>query len=168
MTMLAAGAEALTAALHEEQRLCASLLALSAREEDAIVNGDVAVLTTLVDEQEHLLELLAALETERMTALTAIANACGIHVDALTLTQVASLTGGAQGAELQATGDALREAATSLQEANTRNAELLRSSRELIDRWIQYLRNVVTGTLTYTPGGEVHANLASRVVDRSA
>ena len=168
MSALVASTEALTAALDEEQRLCASLLALSEREEEAIVNGDVAILTTLVDKQEQLLELLAALETERMTALTAIAHACGIDVDHITLTQVAQLTGGPRGAALQAKGSTLREVATSLHEANTRNAELLRSSRDLIERWIQYLRNVVTGTLTYTPGGEMHGHLASRVVDRSA
>ena len=168
MNSLGASTEALTAALDEEHRLCSTLLDLSVREEEAILSGDVAVLTALVDEQEQLLELLATLETERMTALTAIAGASGLDADSITLTQVATLAGGRRGEVLQTTGAALREVADSLQQANTRNAELLRSSRELIERWIQYLRNVVSGSLTYNPAGSTQGALSARVLDRTA
>ena len=168
MSELSTSADALTAALAEEQRLYASLLVLAGREERAIVGGDVAELTEMTAEKERLLELLAALETERMTALTAIAAAAGVGAEALTLTGVASVVAPAQAAALTQVGVQLRTKALALKEANERNAELLRSSREIVERWIQYLRTVISGALNYTAEGSPDEPGGNRVIDRSA
>ena len=168
MSELSTRAEALGATLAEEEQLYASLLDIAGREERAIVSGDVGELTDLTDEKEQLLELLAALETERMTALTAIAAATGTSVETLTLTAVASMLEPAQDAALTGAGMELRARAVTLKRANDRNAELLRSSREVVDRWILYLRSVISSTLSYTAEGAPDEAAGNRVLDRSA
>ena len=168
MTDVRAGADALASALTEEQELLGTLLDLAGREERAIVGGDVAELTELTDQKEHLLELLATLETERATALTAIAGSSGLRIDALTLSAAAALVEPAEGAALTEAGIELRARALALKEANEHNAALLRGSREIVDRWIQYLRTIIAGSLTYTAEGSPNESGDNRVIDRSA
>ena len=168
MTAARADADALAAALTEEQELLGSLLDLAGREERAIVGGDVAELTELTDEKEQLLELLATLETERMTALIAIAGSSSLDIDALPLSAVAELVEPAAGAALTEAGIELRTRALALKEANEHNAALLRGSRDIVDRWIQYLRTIIAGSLTYTAEGSPNESGDNRVIDRSA
>lgn len=168
MSELSAGAEALGGALTEEQRLYVSLLALAGSEQRAIAGGDVAELTELTDEKEQLLELLATLETERMTALTAMAAAAGVSADGLTLSGVASMVEPRQGAALTEAGVELRARALALRDANERNALLLRGSSEVVERWIQYLRTIISEALTYNPRGSPDEAGVNRVIDRSA
>ena len=168
MTEARAGGDALAAALTEEQELLGSLLDLAGREERAIVGGDVATLTELTDQKEQLLEMLATLETERMTALTVIAGSSGLDIDALSLSAVAELVEPARGAALTEAGIELRTRALALKEANEQNAALLRSSRDIVDRWIQYLRTIIAESLTYTAEGSPNESGDNRVIDRSA
>jgi flagellar biosynthesis/type III secretory pathway chaperone len=165
---LNASVAALSSTLDEERETYVSLVALAGREERAIVAGDVEELTDVTDRQEQLMELLATLETERMTALTAIAAATGLDADSLTVTMVASLADAEQGAALAETGAELRAQAVALQRANESNAALLQNSRQIVERWIQYLRTIVTGTLTYTAEGSPDEAGGNRVIDRSA
>lgn len=167
MTGIAAAAD-LALVLAEESRLCAQLLAVTDREQDAITASDVERLTALVDEKEQLLELLAALETERMTAITAIALATGRPADALTITEVADLAAPEERASLLVTGEELRRTGVALAEANTRNARLLEASAELVERWTQYLKNVISRSLTYQQDGTVQGTQGQRVLDRTA
>src|SRR5207244_8868718 len=103
--------------------------------------------------KEHLLELLATLETERMTALTAIAAATGRDASALSLSLVVDLAAPAARDALIATSEGLRTTGLALEQANERNARLLRASADLVDRWVQYLKAVITGSLTYGQDG---------------
>ncbi|MPZ98536.1 MAG: hypothetical protein GEU80_04200 [Dehalococcoidia bacterium] len=83
------GGEALLAALIAQDELYTSMLGICRREEDAIVSADVATLTALTEEKEQLIEHLNALETERMTALVAIAAATDdLDAGTATLTQL--------------------------------------------------------------------------------
>ena len=166
--LAATTAAALTDALREQQSLYESLLQVAGQEERAIVGGDVRALTELTEEKERLIELLATLETERMTAITAIAAATGIDAGTLTITRVASILPAEQAAALTAAGDDLREQALDVKQANDSNAALLRSSSEIVGRWIQYLRTVISGSLTYTAEGSPGESGGNRVIDRSA
>ena len=168
MNALSEGTQALGATLDEEQTFYSSLLDLAGREETALVGGDVETLTEITDEKERLLELLATMETERATALTAIAAAAGVPAETLTLTAVAELIADDGDVALTESGMQLRVTALALRDANERNADLLRGSHELIDRWIQYLRAIVSGSLTYTAEGEPDDGDGARVIDRSA
>lgn len=168
MMDLTTPAQALTETLAEEQQLYAALLELAGREERAIVGGDVRALTEITEEKEHLLETLAALETERMTALTAFATVTGREADEITLTEAASALEETDGALLTRAGEQLRALAVELRGANDRNAALLRSSRDIVDRWIQYLRTVLTGALAYNADGGLTDAGGRRVLDRSA
>ena len=168
MTAVSVAADALAGALLEESRLCARLLAVTQREEKAIIAADIPMLTALVDEKEQVLELLATLETERMTALTAIASATGHSAASLTLGGVVALVDGAAQAQLVALSEGLRADGQALEQANARNAQLLRTSSELVDRWVQYLKTVITGALTYNPDGGVQGGGGNRMLDRSA
>ncbi len=168
MSELTAAADALIDTLQEESRLCSALLAITDNEERAIIASNVSDLTALTDEKERLLELLATLETERMTALVAIGLATGRDALALTLTEVAGLVAGADRARLLAVQVTVRAASDALELATRRNSVLLRASRELVDRWVQYLKNVLSGSLTYSPEGASQGEQQSRVIDRSA
>ncbi len=168
MSDLITPAQALTEVLAEEQGLYASMLELAGREQSALVGGDVRTLTEITEEKEHLLELLATLEMERTTALTAFAAASGHASSDLTLTEAASALGASEGALLTRAGEQLRAVAIELQGANERNAALLRSSRDIVDRWIQYLRTVLTGALAYNAEGGLADAGGRRVLDRSA
>lgn len=168
MNELGAGADALSTVLSHQGAAYGSLLELASREEQAITDGDVGTLTAIVDEQRQLLDVLHALETERMTALTAIAAATGTQLDALTLTGISLMLDREAGEALTACGLTLRAQAEALGRANDRNAQLLENSREIVDRWIQYLRTIVSGALTYTAEGEPEEASGHRVLDRSA
>ena len=168
MMDLTTPAHALTETLAEEHQLYAALLELAGREERAIVGGDVRALTEITEEKEHLLETLAALETERMTALTAFASVTGRGAEEITLTEAASALEEIEGALLTRAGEQLRTLALELRGANDRNAALLRSSRDIVDRWIQYLRTVLTGALAYNAEGGLTDAVGRRVLDRSA
>ena len=134
MSELISAADALIVTLREESRLCSALLALTDREERAIVASDVSDLTALTDEKERVLELLATLETERMTALVAIGLATGCDASTLTLTEVAALVPSAARAQLLGEQVTVRTVAAALEQATRRNAALLRASRELVGR----------------------------------
>lgn len=167
MSALLEGVASLTAALEQQRDVFATLLDLARREEHAIVGGDVEALTRLTDEREQLLELIAALESERMTAITAIAAATGRDPGVLTLTRVAAEVPGDIGSTLTTVGFELRERALALRDANARNALLLRTSRDIVDRWLQYLRTLVSGVLYDAGGRAAEAGRPTRL-DRSA
>lgn len=168
MSEISEGARALAQALTEEGTIYTSLLALAAREEEAITGGDVSELTDITGEKEHLLELLATLETERMTALNAIAAAAGAADQPLTLSAASSLLDAGPGARLTEAGMELRARAEALRQANERNAELLRASGELVGRWIQYLKTIVGASLTYTAEGSRREEGGPGALDQSA
>lgn len=157
----------LTAALEQECRALSSMLDLAIREELAIVGGDVALLTQLTDEKEHLLELVAALESERMTAITAIAAATGQDPALVTLSSVLASLPAADSLALASAGVELRREANALREANERNARLLRTSRDIVDRWLQYLRSLMSSVLYDASGKTAEAGRRTRL-DRSA
>ncbi len=167
MSALLEGVASLTAALEQQRDAYASMLELARREERAIVGGDVEALTLLTEEREHLLELLAALESERMTAITAIAAATGRDPAALTLTRVAAEVSGEAGSTLASIGFELRERAVAVRNANARNALLLRTSRDIVDRWLQYLRSMMSSVLYDAGGRAAEAGRVTRL-DRSA
>lgn len=168
MSDLNAGVEALTATLAEEERIYTSLLTLAGFEERAIDDGDVSELTDLTEQKEQLLEVVATLETERMTALVAIAAATDLETDALTLSRVIEAAEPEQGAALTEVGVLVRARAVALKQANERNAALLRSRSDVVERWIDFLRKVVSGSLTYTAEGSPQEPDGSRVLDQSA
>jgi flagellar biosynthesis/type III secretory pathway chaperone len=159
----------LASVLIEESELCEQLLSVTDREHAAIVSSDIEGLTSLVEEKEHLLELLATLETERMTALTAIALAVGQPADALTLTSIGVIATPGTRAQLLAAGEGLRTTGEALASANARNADLLAASTDLVERWVSYLKTVISSTLaTYSNDGNAQAPGGNRVLDRSA
>lgn len=161
-------ARALAAAMEAEHQIYASMLDVCRREERAIVGGDVEALTALSDEKELLIEHLNALETERMTALLAIgAAADDLDAATATLSEIAAVLPAALAASLTETGIVVGVRARAVEEANRRNAALLRNSRELVDRWVQYLRALLGGSL-YTAGGSSRGVSGGRALDRSA
>ncbi len=166
MIALLDGVAALTATLEQQRDTMVSMLDLAHREERAIVGGDVEALTKLTDEREGLLELMAALESERMTALVTIGGAVDLPASALTLTRVAEVAGPA-GVPLASIGTDLRQRAAAVRDANARNALLLRTSRDIVDRWLQYLRSMMTSVL-YDAGGRAAEAGRRTELDRSA
>ena len=158
--------EALDEVLATERDIYISMLALTTREELAIVGDDVEALTDLVDEKTLLIEHLNALETERMTALVAIGAATGLDPQTVTLSEIAARLPQADGRRLMENGMTLRTQARALEQANLRNERLLHGSRELIERWIQYLNTVIRAS-TYGADGRVEGRDV-RSLDRTA
>jgi flagellar biosynthesis/type III secretory pathway chaperone len=153
--------------LTTERDLYLSMLALSTREEVAIVGDDVAQLTDVVNEKEDLLEHLSTLETERMTAIVAISAATGLDPETATLTDISEAVPAMDGLRLMESGMALRTQAVALEQANRRNQRLLEASRGLVDRWIQYLKTVLSNSV-YTPDGQLDDSRDVGSLDRSA
>ena len=168
MSELDAAAMSLARVLADEGQLYEALLALAGREQRAIVDGDVAELTRLLDEKESLVEHHHALETERMTALVAVAAATGGDAELLTLTEVAAALPAGHGSAITEAGVWLRAQALALREATDSNALLLHQSRDIVDRWLQYLRLLVGGRLGYTAEGTPGEASGPRTLDRTA
>jgi flagellar biosynthesis/type III secretory pathway chaperone len=159
--------DALEEVLAAERDLYVSMLDLTTREELAIVSDDLKGLTDIVDEKQLLVDHLNALETERMTALVAIEVATGMDPQTVTLSQIAARLPIADGRRLLENGVALRTEARALEQANLRNERLLHGSRDLVDRWLHYLRQVL-GSYVYSADGQVQAPSNARSLDRSA
>jgi len=164
---LRVGVAVLSEVIAAQRDLYRSLLGVASREQEAIVAGDVERLTALVEQQEELQDHLRALETERMTALVAIEMATGIAAETATLSAIASHLPGEVADDLNRAGRGLRAEALALEEAHAVNAQLLRNSRSLVDRWIHYLRAVLAGSL-YTPTGDAASGAGGRALDKSA
>jgi flagellar biosynthesis/type III secretory pathway chaperone len=163
MTLLLDSVADLTSALEQQRDAFVSMLDLTRREERAIVGGDVEALTSLTEEREHILELLAALEAERMTAIVAIASSTGADAHSLTLTSVAAHLAGESGDALTSLGMDLRRRAMAVRDANERNAHLLRASRDIVDRWVHYLRSLMSSALYDAEGRVTEVTRATRV-----
>jgi len=164
---LTSGAAALSDVLAGQRDLYRSLVGIATSEQDAIVAADVERLTQLLEQKENVLDHLRALETERMTALVAIEMATGIAAEGATISEIAAHLPVAAAEDLQRIGRELKAEAVALEEAHAVNAHLLRNSRSLIDRWINYLRTVLAGSL-YTSEGDSPAVAGGRTLDRSA
>ncbi|MEI7925026.1 MAG: flagellar protein FlgN, partial [Chloroflexota bacterium] len=162
-----AGAYALGAVLSSQQEIVRAMRTLAEQEQDAIVSGDVTVLTEVVEEQQQLMEHLDALETERMTALVAIAAATGLNAESATISAIAATLPLERATELTRLGQDLRAEAIALQQVQDVNEQLLETSRSLVDRWLQYLRSVLSGSL-YTASGGTGSMPGARSLDRSA
>lgn len=159
--------EALEDVLSAERDIYVSMLTLTTREELAIVGDDVEELTQIVDEKQLLVDHLNALETERMTALVAIEMATGLDPQTVTLSQIAAELPVGDGRRLLEDGMTLRTQARALEQANLRNERLLHGSRDLIERWLLYLNQVLSSYL-YTADGRVDSVTSARSLDRSA
>lgn len=159
--------EALEDVLSAERDIYVSMLALTTREELAIVGDDVEELTEIVEEKQVLIDHLNALETERMTALVAIELATGLDPQTVTLSEIAGRMSVADGRRLLEDGMALRTHARALEQANQRNERLLHGSRDLVDRWLHYLRQMLGGYV-YAADGSVDSTTSARSLDRSA
>ena len=166
-TQLLAGAEALSAVMAAQQDILHAMRALTRRQQVAILDGDVGALTDVVGEQQQLVEHLNALETERMTALVAIAAATGMEAGTTTLSAVAAALPDEPSRALALQGRELRDEALALQQEQDVNERLIEHSRALVDRWLHYLRSVLGGTL-YTATGGTGSAPGGRSLDRSA
>lgn len=164
---LMAGAGALEAVMTAQRDIYRELLALASREQEAIVTSDVVDLTEVLELQETLFDHLRALETERMTALVAIEAATGLDAEHATLSEIAAALPRDAASALTRTGMALRGEAAALQEMNQVNAHLLRGSRALVDRWIQYLRTVLSGSIYTAQGGGGATLPGGRALDKT-
>lgn len=164
---LMAGAAVLGEVLAGQRDLYRALLGIATREQDAIVAGNVERLTELLEQKEVLLDHLRAMETERMTALVAIEMATGIPAAEATVSEVASRLPAEAAADLERVGRELRAEAVALDETHAVNAQLLHNSRGVVERWLQYLRSLLAGSL-YTPDGQSAAVGGGRTLDRSA
>ena len=160
-------AAALEEVLSSERDIYVSMLALTTREELAIVEDDVEGFTEIVDEKQVLIDYLNALETERMTALVAIGMATSFDPQTVTLSEIASQLPIVDGRRLLENGMTLRTQARALEQANLRNERLLHGSRDLVERWLVYLRQIVSSYL-YTADGRIDSVTDARSVDRSA
>lgn len=160
-------AELLDDVLSAERDIYVSMLFLTTREELAIVGNNVEELTDIVDEKQLLIDHLNALETERMTALVAIGLATDLDPATVTLSQIADRLSSADGSRLLQSGFTLRTQARALESANLRNERLLHGSKDLVDRWLTYLRQVLSNHL-YTADGRVDSINDARSLDRSA
>lgn len=162
----AEGGQSLAAVLEAQTDITRQLLGVARRQQRAIVDGDVEALTASVEESQIFLEHLAALETERMTALVAIAMATGVDPESATLSDITAALPVEPAEAVRRAGMTLRVEAIALQEMQATNQGLLESSRSLVDRWVNYLRSVLAGGV-YTPAGGTAAN-GGRTLDRSA
>jgi flagellar biosynthesis/type III secretory pathway chaperone len=140
---------ALLRALDDECEIYDVLLKLAQREERALVMGDVLTLTNLAEEKEHLLEVFAALETERATAITTVAIATGGDTAGETLDELIGRLPGEAVVSLTQAEAELHRRAGELRAANARNAELLRKRVDVVERWIQHLRASLRDALSY-------------------
>ena len=164
---LIAGAEALGVVMTSQHDIVRAMLTLAQRQQDAIVEGDVEALTAVVDEQQQLVEHLNALETERMTALIAIAAATGLDAETATLSEIAAALPADRAAAITRQGQELRAQAVALRQVQDLNERLLERSRALVDRWLHYLRMLLSGSL-YTASGDAGGMPGGRSLDKSA
>ncbi len=162
------GAADLLAVMGAQGDLYDALLELAGIEQAAIVEGDVAGLTEIVARKEELFDHLRALETERMTALVAIEAATGVVAERATVSAIAAHLPGDASDALMRTGEALRARAVALEEAQAVNTRLLERSRTVVDRWLQYLRTLLAGSVYTSDGASPTALPGGRAVDRSA
>jgi len=164
---LAAGAASLTDVLTAQHEAYRSLVSLAREEQAAILVADVERLTLLVEQKETFLDHFRAMETERMTALVAIAMATGLSVETMTLSEIAARLPVAAAESLDRAGRELRAEAVALEEVHAANEQLLMNSRSLIDRWVHYLKSVLAGSIYDSAGNSPEAT-GARTLDRSA
>jgi hypothetical protein len=154
--------------LVQQERVCAALLEVSAREREAVLGSKVDILEQVGLEKGRLVEELGELDARRQEASTRVASELGLPATA-SLVDLASRMGGPDAINLRAVRERILDLAGRLSESNDGNLQSIRRSLELVRGSIRQLRRMM-GSGSYSPSGSLVLDgsslAASIAVDR--
>ena len=127
--------ETLIDVLDKECTMYEKLLGLSGRKTTIIIQGDLKALAEITDEEQCIINDIQALEKQRVTAMTDIANVLNMDVDSLKLTDLIGVLDKrpVDQKNLAKQRDRLVSVADNVRRVNGQNQELLKSSIEMVE-----------------------------------
>ena len=127
--------ETLIDVLDKECTMYEKLLGLSGRKTTIIIQGDLKALAEITDEEQCIINDIQALEKQRVTAMTDIANVLNMDVDSLKLTDLIGVLEKrpVDQKNLAKQRDRLVSVADNVRRVNGQNQELLKSSIEMVE-----------------------------------
>ncbi len=147
------GQERLLAALRAEEKHCAALLDLTRTEHRALLENDVEAVADLLGRKAHLTRQISRAEAERAASAAEIAGRAGLGGSSVSLTELSGAFPEQARGELTSVQRSIRNKAAELAELNGRNAAMLRTSLDLLSRWVGFLIRSAGGATTYDEGG---------------
>ena len=133
--------ETLVDVLDREGSLYEKLLGLSSRKTTIIIKGDLKALAEITDEEQCIIGDIQAIEKQRVTAMTDIANVLNMDVNSLKLTDLIQVLEKrpTEQKNLAMQRDRLAQVADHVRRVNGQNQELLKSSLEMV----QFEMNII-------------------------
>ena len=129
--------------LEQETKGYGELLTYTEEKKKAVISSDLPALQQVTDKEQEATDHLKSLEVKRMKLLKSMGEVMGKD-RILTVTETIALLSSqpAEQKKLTEARDALREVATKVQTANTRNEALIRQALEMVEFDLTLLRGL--------------------------
>ncbi len=148
--------ETLMEVLQEEDKAYQSLLELSQRKTQIIIENDVQALIKLTDEEQVLVDQLSVLDRRRESAMKDVADVMNQKADTFKLSGLVELLSSrpAEQKKLAQLTDSIRETTTAMQLVNNQNRELIKSALDMVEFDLNLVRGMKAApeTAQYTSG----------------
>ena len=142
--------QVLIATLDKEEKEYAALLELSQKKTPIIIEGDVEKLQKITDEEQVVIDRLAAIDKERAQSMADIADVINRDVKTLKLTFLEDMLKNRpkERDELARVHDRLKATIGELMVINNQNRELIRQSLDMIDFNLSLMKSMRTAPET--------------------
>ncbi len=132
----------LVSVLNKESEEYEQLLSLSQRKTPVIVQGDIATLQEITDEEQKRIDTVTQLEKERMTCMVDIGKVIGREAETIMLADLVRALdrSPADQRELEDAHRRLKDVLKHLHEVNSRNRELLSTALEMVEFDLNIIR----------------------------
>ena len=136
--------EELTVALDKEVTLYEALLKLSQEKTPIIIEGNIEALQKITDEEQAVVDQIAAVDAKRESVTKDIANVLNKDVETLKLSVLIELLGGqpTEKAKLSLLHDKLKDVVNRVKKINSNNAELINHSLEMVQFDLNMIRSM--------------------------
>ena len=149
--------ETLMEVLEQEEQKYSALLALSQKKTGIIIANDTDALIKLTDEEQVVVDEIAALDKKRETAMKDVADVMNKNADDFKLSQLVELLSSrpVEQKRLARVTDSLRQITTNMNRVNDQNRELINSALEMVEFDLNLVRGMKAApeTAQYTSGG---------------
>ena len=132
----------LVSVLNKENEEYEQMLALSQRKTPVIVQGDIATLQEITEEEQKRIDVITQLEKDRMACLVDIGKVIGREAETIMLADLVRALdrSPADQRELDDAHRKLKETLKHLNEINSRNRELLSTALEMVEFDLNIMR----------------------------
>jgi flagellar biosynthesis/type III secretory pathway chaperone len=140
--------------LDQESKIYGDILKIAKNKTSIVVEGRVAELENIVKLEQSLVLQLAKFESQRELLIDKLSRASGLKPDAVTISEIISRIGSAQGEKLKSLQQAMSLTIQDLKSTNELNSRLIKNSLDFINFSLGLFVNADSTDNNYGVSGE--------------